>query len=111
MLDYMKHRNEVNEQLNELRQELIDEGNTDLLKPFIEKITWFIQQDELMVGRQYISYDEALFLVKQTDFIIIMQSTYTHSRNFTNFMNCHHPIFLRQEQYKLLRNVRVKCFL
>ena len=34
----------------------------DLLKPFIEKLSWFMQQDEMMVGRQYLSFDEALYL-------------------------------------------------
>ena len=63
MLDYMRHRNEVNEQINNSLHELIEGGDVDLLMPFIEKITWFIQQDELMVGRQYISFDEALCLV------------------------------------------------
>lgn len=63
VLDYMRHRNEVNEQINNSLRELIEGGDADLLMPFIEKITWFIQQDELMVGRQYISFDEALCLV------------------------------------------------
>ena len=59
----MRHRNEVNEQINNSLHELIEVGDIDLLMPFIEKITWFIQQDELMVGRQYVSFDEALCLV------------------------------------------------
>lgn len=63
VLDYMRHRNEVNEQINDALRELVEDGDIDLLMPFIEKITWFIQQDELMVGRQYISFDEALCLV------------------------------------------------
>lgn len=65
VLDYMRHRNEVNEQLNKTLHELIKDGDVDLLMPFIEKTTWFIQQDELMVGRQYISFDEALSLVNR----------------------------------------------
>ncbi len=63
LLDYMRHRNEVNEQINNTLHELFECGDVDLLMPFIEKITWFIQQDELMVGRQYISFNEALSLV------------------------------------------------
>ena len=63
VLDYMRNRNEANEQINRFLHELIEEGDVDLLMPFIEKVTWFIQQDELMVGRQYISFDEALCLV------------------------------------------------
>jgi len=67
VLDYMRHRNEVNKQINNSLHELIEGGDVDLLMPFIEKITWFIQQDELMVGRQYISFDEALYLVDGGD--------------------------------------------
>lgn len=67
VLDYMRHRNEVNEQINNSLHELIEDGDVELLMPFIEKITWFIQQDELMVGRQYISFDEALYLVDGGD--------------------------------------------
>ena len=63
VLEYMRHRNEVNEQINKTLHELIEDGDIELLMPFIDKITWFIQQDELMVGRQYISFDEALYLV------------------------------------------------
>ena len=63
----MRHRNEVNEQINNSLHELIEGGDVDLLMPFIEKITWFIQQDELMVGRQYISFDEALYLIDGGD--------------------------------------------
>ena len=67
VLDYMRHRNEVNEQINNSLHELIEGGDVELLMPFIEKITWFIQQDELMVGRQYISFDEALCLVEGSE--------------------------------------------
>ena len=67
VLDYMRHRNEVNEQINKSLHELVEGEDVGLLIPFIEKITWFIQQDELMVGRQYISYDEALCLVDGGD--------------------------------------------
>lgn len=63
VLDYMRHRNAVNGQINNSLHELIEGGEVDLLMPFIDKIIWFIQQDELMVGRQYISFDEALYLV------------------------------------------------
>ena len=67
ILDYMRNRNEVNEQINKSFRELIEDGDADLLMPFIEKVTWFIQQDELMVGRQYISFDEALYLADGGD--------------------------------------------
>jgi hypothetical protein len=64
ILDYARNRNMVNAQLNETLTEIMnDHESAYLLKPFVEKLEWFMQQDELMVGRQYLSLDEALFLV------------------------------------------------
>ena len=63
IIEYMQHRNEINEQLNVMLSELTEDGNIEELMPFIEKLTWFMSQDTLLVGRQYISYDEALYLV------------------------------------------------
>lgn len=63
ILEYMEHRNEINKYLNSLLSEIISEGPIDELMPFIEKLTWFMNQDTLLVGRQYISFDEALYLV------------------------------------------------
>ena len=63
ILEYMQHRNEINEQLNALLNELISEGPADELVPFIDKLTWFMSQDILLVGRQYVSFDETLYLV------------------------------------------------
>ena len=63
ILEYLQHRNEINEQLNTMLNELISDGPVDELMPFIKKLTWFMNQDTLLVGRQYISFDEALYLV------------------------------------------------
>jgi len=64
ILDYARNRNKVNAQLNETLTDIMnDHDSAYLLKPFVEKLEWFMQQDELMVGRQYLSLDEALFLV------------------------------------------------
>ena len=63
ILEYMEHRNEINKHLNSLLNEIVSEGAIDELMPFIEKLTWFMNQDTLLVGRQYISFDEALYLV------------------------------------------------
>jgi hypothetical protein len=64
ILDFARNRNKVNAQLNETLTEIMsDPDSSYLLKPFVEKLEWFMQQDELMVGRQYLSLDEALFLV------------------------------------------------
>lgn len=63
IIEYMKHRNEINEQLNAMLNDLVLEGDADELMPFIEKLTWFMSQDMLLIGRQYISFDESLYLV------------------------------------------------
>ena len=63
ILEYMQHRNEINEQLNVMLTELTSEGSVDVLIPFIEKLTLFMNQDILLVGRQYISFDETIYLV------------------------------------------------
>lgn len=62
-LRYIRNRNIVNEELNAILSELIAQDEDDVLRPFVEKIMWFMSQDELLVGKQFISYEEALFLV------------------------------------------------
>ena len=63
ILEYARNRNKTNEQLNETLTEIMhDPDSANLLKPFVEKLSWFMQQDELVVGRQYLSFDEALYL-------------------------------------------------
>lgn len=69
ILEYMEHRNEINRHLNSLLNEIVSEGTVDELMPFIEKLTWFMNQDTLLIGQQYISYDEALYLVCGESFI------------------------------------------
>ena len=63
ILGYMHHRNEVNEQINILLAKLMSDNPARELLPFIEKITWFMNQDLLLVGRQYLSFDEAIYLI------------------------------------------------
>lgn len=64
LLDYMNHRNMINNELNAILHELMeDDENQVLLKPFIDRMLRFMQQDELLIGRQYISFDEAMYLV------------------------------------------------
>lgn len=64
ILDYMQYRNKANENINSEIEELLSEPESKkLLEPFIERLVWFMQQDELLVGRQYISYNEALHYV------------------------------------------------
>ena len=63
ILDCARNRNKTNEQLNETLTEIMqDPDYAASLKPFVEKLYWFMRQDELMVGRQYLSFDEALYL-------------------------------------------------
>jgi hypothetical protein len=68
IIEYMRHRNEVNAQINVLLNELVRDGVEEDLLPFIEKLTKFMSQDVLLVGRQYISFDEALYLVAGENF-------------------------------------------
>ena len=64
LLNYMNHRNAINNELNTVLHELmVDEDNLSLLKPFIDRITNFMQQDELLIGRQYVSSEEVMCLV------------------------------------------------
>lgn len=64
ILSFARNRNRVNAQLNDTLAEIIsDPDSAHLLNPFVEKLERFMQQDELLVGRQYLSIDEALLLV------------------------------------------------
>lgn len=66
ILGYMRHRNEINEQINATLQELLLEPDSqEYLLPFIDKVNWYIEQDELIVGRQYISFEESMLLVNR----------------------------------------------
>lgn len=63
ILDFAHNRNKTNVQINITLTEIMQDSDSALtLKPFVEKLTWFMQQDELMVGRQYLSFNEALYL-------------------------------------------------
>lgn len=65
IIDYMLYRNEVNARINSILNELMEYADDrDLLVPFIDKIVWFMQQDELLIGRQFISFEEAISVVR-----------------------------------------------
>ena len=65
LIDYMLYRNEINARINLILNKLMeDEGDMELLSPFIDKIIWFMQQDELLIGRQFISFEEAISVVR-----------------------------------------------
>jgi len=64
VLSYMRSRNEINAELNDILSELnSDEEDRRMLYPFIKRLDSFIKQDRLLVGRQYVSYDLILALV------------------------------------------------
>ena len=65
ILEVMRYRNELNSEMNTTLKEILSYGSDEELLPFIDKLTWFMNQDTLIIGRQYISFDEALFLINR----------------------------------------------
>lgn len=64
LLEQLNYRTEVNLQLNEtLRELVLNSDNEKTLHPLIEKIQWFMNQDELLISKQYISLEEAIDLI------------------------------------------------
>ena len=64
LLEQLNYRTEVNLQLNEtLRELVLNSDNEKTLRPLIEKIQWFMNQDELLISKQYISLEEAIDLI------------------------------------------------
>lgn len=68
VLDYMRNRNLINDELNGLLSELLmDKDDRGCLMPFLEKLDWFMRQDRLLVDRQYVSFEEMLALIDGDD--------------------------------------------
>lgn len=64
LLEQLNYRTEVNLQLNEtLRELVLNSDNEKTLRSLIEKIQWFMNQDELLISKQYISLEEAIDLI------------------------------------------------
>ena len=64
ILDSLRNRVQVNQELNELLDEMMkDEQDRLLLESIIKRLRYYMDRDEMIVGKQYISYDEALSLV------------------------------------------------
>ncbi len=64
VLQYMKNRNKANSDLNLVLSELMsDVESKQLLGPFLEKLMWFMQQDEFFVDKQYVSFEQVIYLV------------------------------------------------
>lgn len=60
-LAYAHHRNDVNEELNNILKDLMqDPDDRESLLPIIDEIQQFMQRDRLLIGRQYISFEEAM---------------------------------------------------
>lgn len=65
ILNYSRNRNAVNKELNNILEELMEyQDDKDILRPFVDRVMAFMKQDVLLLGRQYISYEEALYMVK-----------------------------------------------
>ena len=64
ILDNLRNRVRVNQELNELLNSMMkDEQDRLLLDPIIRRLRYYMERDEMIIGKQYISYDEALALV------------------------------------------------
>ena len=64
LLGEMNYRKEVNTQINETLESIIlDSKNEKCLKRFIDKIQGFMAKDKLLISKQYISFEESLFLI------------------------------------------------
>ena len=64
VLDYARARNSTNEHLNTVLSELMsDPDSANLVGPFVQRLHRFMEQDTLLIGRQYLSYSEAMFIV------------------------------------------------
>ncbi len=64
ILNYSRNRNAVNKDLNCILAELMENPeDQDLIRPFVDEIIRFMQQDEFLVDKQYLSFDEAMYLV------------------------------------------------
>lgn len=66
ILDSLRNRVRVNQELNELLDGMMkDEQDRLLLEPIIRRLRYYMDHDEMIIGKQYISYDEALALVSE----------------------------------------------
>ena len=64
LLDYSRNRNRMNYELNHELEEAIDGLEAQsAIRTIVDEIIRFMQQDEMLVNRQYISFAEALYLV------------------------------------------------
>lgn len=60
ILSSIQNRKIANQEIDELMDNASDRS---LVQPFLDKMKKYMQQDELIVNKQYISYSEAMYLV------------------------------------------------
>ena len=63
ILASIEHRNEANRQLNGVLDELMsDPDSATKVRPFVDRIVSEMSKDNLVVEKQYLSFDEAMML-------------------------------------------------
>lgn len=61
VIERLRSRNEVNAQLNATLSELMDDpGSADLVRPFVDRLYREMRRDELVLDKQYLSFEEAM---------------------------------------------------
>ena len=63
ILEKIKNRKRVNEDLNRVISDLIESDNHEMIKPYLDHVLNIMNKDELLIDKQHISYGEALNLV------------------------------------------------
>lgn len=64
LIDYSRNRNRMNCELNHELEEVIDSSEAQpAIRTIVDEIIRFMQRDEMLVNRQYISFAEALYMV------------------------------------------------
>jgi len=66
ILDCARNRVSLNIELNEILEDLMADAEDErMLSSLVVRIKRYMDQDDLIVGKQYISHDEALFIVRE----------------------------------------------
>lgn len=64
ILENLAHRNELNTEINQVIEDLmIDTDCRSRVKPFVDSLIQYMQQDELLLDRQYVSYDDVMSVI------------------------------------------------
>ena len=66
VLDNLRNRVQFNEELNALLDDMMkDKKDHWLLEPIVKQLRYIMDRDEMIIGKQYISFEEALALVRE----------------------------------------------